>query len=272
MTIKEEKIRMENEEKDTVAAVDTAKEEKTFTQTELEKLISERLKRERKNIAAFSEIRDIIDGLRENGVIKSASYADAAKELGMRLQNTQKNTYETEETDSGNEKEALSAAAPDFEEEESAKTEKDEGILNAEEEKETDFNAEFEKMTASELLSLAKSYENGEMLKDISTKSFTIFAKDRKGSVKEIYDAYVGFKKEFSPEKYEKPVKSGEKDEENAPEIYDERELSGFASGAISDFPLNLSKRQMDIARENGMSFREYSELLESIPHKLPKN
>ncbi|MCR5353361.1 MAG: hypothetical protein K6D98_03560, partial [Clostridiales bacterium] len=93
---------MENEEKDTVAAVDTAKEEKTFTQTELEKLISERLKRERKNIAAFSEIRDIIDGLRENGVIKSASYADAAKELGVRLQNTQKNTYETEETDSGN--------------------------------------------------------------------------------------------------------------------------------------------------------------------------
>ena len=265
---------MENEieRKDTVIAGDTAKEEKTLTQTELEKLISERLKRERKNVAAFSEIREIIGELKKSGAIKSASYADAAKELGTRLQNTRANPSETERAETGNEKEALSAAAPDFEETDSAKTDENEGILNAEEEKESDFNAEFDKMTASELLSLAKSYENGEMLKDISTKSFAAFAKDRKGSIKEIYDAYVGFKREFLPEKYEKTAKSDENEEENGADLYDERELSGFASGVISDFPLNLSKRQMDIARENGMSFREYSELLGSIPQKLPKN
>ncbi len=255
-------------EENTVSAVKEAaeEEEKTFTQTELEKLISERLKRERKNMEAFSEIRSIIGELKENGDITGVSYKDVAKELAERLhQNARMDFVDNEKTDEETEK-ALSAAAQN-----SAESENDTQITRADEEKETLGNTEFGKMTVSELLDFAYQYGNGEVLKDISEKSFELFARNRKGSAKEVYDAYLDFKKSFAP-KNEAKTEIMPENYETQPENYDERELSGFSSGAVSSFPVNLSKRQMDIARENGMSFREYSELLESIPHKLPKN
>ena len=55
--------------------------EKKFTQEELEKLISERLKRERKNNAAISALKKTLDVMSDSGFIKSGSYSLMAEEL-----------------------------------------------------------------------------------------------------------------------------------------------------------------------------------------------
>lgn len=56
-----------------------------FTQRELEKCIGERLIRERRNNASLENIKKLVDGLCERGILNADSYAEAERELCEKL-------------------------------------------------------------------------------------------------------------------------------------------------------------------------------------------
>lgn len=125
----------------------------------------------------------------------------------------------------------------------------------------------FANCTVSELYELAKEYPEENVAEDILSDAFRIFSEQRTGSAKEIYSLYLELKRSF-----EKSIKTtntintnparGLSGQEN------KRAYSGYAqAGVHRDVSSGLTGRQMQIARDSGMSYREYAELLASLPH-----
>lgn len=65
--------------------------EKMFTQQELEKLIGDRIKRERKCLSALSELKEFLKFLKEKEILKEKSYPALAKELMQIVLQTEEN-------------------------------------------------------------------------------------------------------------------------------------------------------------------------------------
>ena len=123
---------------------------------------------------------------------------------------------------------------------------------------------EFLECTVAELYEISESFPEQNIMEDISSESFKIFAKGHtKASPKQIYSDYVALKNEFSkrlPKKEDTArVISGQENGTRAHSGFDT-----YSSGR--SVMCGLTKRQMEIARENGMSYREYEELLDSVP------
>lgn len=325
--------------------------EKKFTQEELEKLISERLKRERKNNAAISALKKTLDVMSDSGFIKSGSYSLMAEELTRLLrQNLAQNHISAAPsamvsvnpdgynfiTDDDSEKNA--GQVPDDDESEQNPhgnglkhvsqnkmyTEKADSIIETngmifENSGTTNENAgtaldkantplenediKDTKVPASSgivpesvgehagartfspeifgvLYELKERFPENDVAHDVTSKEFELFAKGKSADISEIYKDFLCFKAHYSDNntgfpsntvRASEPVLSRKDIPASDKNSYEfdgtSRGYSGFSGGApLADYSKMLTKRQMDIAKQSGMSYREYANLLQSIP------
>lgn len=223
------------------------KEQKTFTQDELEKIISERLARERKNNFHLSELKGLLDKLKDMGEIKEDSYALMADELILRQKNIKYDDGENttgevllEQTHEDSKDDALLCETKDeISKEQNADTKDGESI--------------FKDSSIQTLFELCEEYPMQNVAKDILSPAFKIFAEGRNGNAKDIYASYLKFLSaaEEKPSFVSRP---------------DPRTLSSYSDTAAQTTLPSLTRHQMDMARESGMSYREYAELLNSVP------
>ena len=325
--------------------------EKKFTQEELEKLISERLKRERKNNAAISALKKTLDVMSDSGFIKSGSYSLMAEELTRLLrQNLAQNHISAAPsamvsvnpdgynfiTDDDSEKNA--GQVPDDDESEQNPhgnglkhvsqnkmyTEKADSIIETngmifENSGTTNENAgtaldkantplenediKDTKVPASSgivpesvgehagartfspeifgvLYELQDRPPEDDEAHDVTSKAVERFAKGKSADISEIYKDFLCFKAHYSDNntgfpsntvRASEPVLSRKDIPASDKNSYEfdgtSRGYSGFSGGApLADYSKMLTKRQMDIAKQSGMSYREYANLLQSIP------
>ncbi len=325
--------------------------EKKFTQEELEKLISERLKRERKNNAAISALKKTLDVMSDSGFIKSGSYSLMAEELTRLLrQNLAQNHISAAPgamvsvnpdgfnfiTDDDSEKNA--GQVPDGDESEQNPhgnelkhvpenkkyTENADSIIETngmifENSGTTNENAgtaldkantplenediKGTKVPASSgivpesvgehagartfspeifgvLYELKERFPENDVAHDVTSKEFELFAKGKSADISEIYKDFLCFKAQYSDNNTGFPsntVRASEPEFSHKGNLTSDknsyefdgtsRGYSGFSGGApLADYSKMLTKRQMDIAKQSGMSYREYANLLQSIP------
>ena len=325
--------------------------EKKFTQEELEKLISERLKRGRKNNAAISALKKTLDVMSDSGFIKSGSYSLMAEELTRLLrQNLAQNHISAAPsamvsvnpdgfnfiTDDDSEKNA--GRVPDNDESEQNPhgnelkhvpenkkyTENADSIIETngmifENSGTTNENAgtaldkantplENEDIKGTKapvssgivpesvgehagartfspeifgvLYELKERFPENDVAHDVTSKEFELFAKGKSADISEIYKDFLCFKAQYSDNNTgfpsntvqgSEPVLSRKDIPASDKSSYEfdgtSRGYSGFSGGApLADYSKMLTKRQMDIAKQSGMSYREYANLLQSIP------
>ena len=325
--------------------------EKKFTQEELEKLISERLKRERKNNAAISALKKTLDVMSDSGFIKSGSYSLMAEELtrllrqnlaqnhisaapsamvsvnpdgfnfitdddsekndgrvpdndepeqnphGNELKHVPDNKMYTEKADSiietngmifeknGTTNEisgtALDKANTPLENEDikGTKVPASSGIV-PESVGEHAGARTFSPEIFGVLYELKERFPENDVAHDVTSKEFELFAKGKSADISEIYKDFLCFKAQYSDNNTgfpsntvqgSEPVLSRKDIPASDKNSYEfdgtSRGYSGFSGGApLADYSKMLTKRQMDIAKQSGMSYREYANLLQSIP------
>ncbi len=242
--------------------------EKTFTQSQLEALISDRLKRERKNAEALRSVKDLLTNLTNSGKLKSSSYSDMAAELIELLSDKKDGTEETE-TAVGNvsdvsEENQSATVAEIVSDDEHCDGNAQTHALHHEktQEPEQENSCDFA-LTADVARAIKRAYPECDIGELLCQGTFEVFSKGRSGSPEEIYKDYLTFLTAI----------------ENREGNIERRMFADTASTSFSasdkaycsDGSEGLSKRQMEIARQNGMSYREYAGLLSSIPHPAKK-
>lgn len=282
-TISEDKIHADAAGNNGIENKDKA--QKLFTQAQLENLLCERMKRERKNARSLNSLKTVLKQLRSNGILDSDSYSDMADELCRRLgsltqkederqngtsdeqsKNTDKNVQsvkcddavlnvQPQNTGENAENTIYAPGAENRENEACAEKEQDAATVAVGQ------NAGETSVSISDLFELKERCPNADVGKIFTDKAFFEFSKGRSGSLCERYLGYLGFMS----------LVSGRESVQN-----DRSDYSGAASTAFSsdgkayahDYSERLTRRQMDIAKNAGMSYREYGELLDSIPSK----
>lgn len=244
---------------------DGQKEEKVFTQAQLEEIIAQRLSRERKTNDSLVSLKKLLKSASEKGILKGTSYAEMAAELGERL-SLSKNSVRDEgiaenPTDDNVEKSHLEG------EKEALSDGEDRGISgadeNAEEKDVANDNGENEAdgnmaQAFVKMLSAIKAKNSPQNVEKLFTGNlFESFAKGRRGSVEEIFDDFCRFMSVAMPGERENV-----RDEDES--YYSSTAFSAHSGRSADAF--GLTKQQMEIARSSGMSYREYASLLEAIP------
>ena len=124
------------------------------------------------------------------------------------------------------------------------------------------------------LYALADRFPENDVARDVTSKAFRLFAAGKSGDITSVYEEYLAFRKAAAAEQIRKEVQSP-----SAPETSEDeqkcdvtktasRSFSGFPGGTPPvDYGAARTARQMLIARQSGMSYREYAELLHSVPH-----
>lgn len=143
--------------------------------------------------------------------------------------------------------------------------EENEGAEDFEESEESEEPKEvsgFENCKVKDLYELSEQFPKENVMQDIASESFRIFAKGRTEAPEQIYSEYLNLRRSFEKAMSDTTSARGITGQEKSTRAY-----SGFDGAGIHRNPTSgLTKRQMQIARESGMSFREYAELLESVP------
>ena len=260
-------------------------EEKLFTQAQLETLISERMKRERKNARALNSVKDALKSLQERGIISKGSYSDMADELCARLGRLSENSAADKGAENAGESfdEVEKLTVPENTELALPDGLRDDGEYagEAEQEPATEENVNIEAsdspasaapddggdvtVSAKELCRIKELYPNADINGIFSDRAFQNSSNGRRGALREISTDYVSFLSEVS--------------EKLSDGFGSRRDYSGAASTAFSSdakaygdsYSERLTRRQMDIAKSSGMSYREYGELLDSIPRSPKK-
>ena len=294
-----------------------ASKQKLFTQAQLETLLSERMKRERKNARALNSVKELLKQCKQNGIIAPGSYSDMAKQLTERLGKLevsssevtpQKNepfdetthkalsnpvcdSEEVSEVESAVDYESVSQNSHEdentYEGETTDENKSDDGENTDESFEETQDGEQVSKtgvqgdenpvavgqedvgemrVCAKDIFDLKNDFPDADINEIFSDGTFRDFAKDRRGNLRGIYSDYISFMQKVSG--------AGEYDGAKR------RDYSGAASTAFSsdskayttDYSQRLTRRQMDIANQSGMSYREYGELLNSIPASPKRN
>lgn len=114
---------------------------------------------------------------------------------------------------------------------------------------------DFASCTLAELYKIAEAFPEENVAADIMSDGFRVFTEGRRGDPCELYGGYLKLKKCFQDNNAQK---------EHTPK--DERRgYSSFGSSSAKSPSSSLTRRQMDIAKASGMSYREYAELLDGI-------
>lgn len=109
------------------------------------------------------------------------------------------------------------------------------------------------------LYELVARFPDERVAEDVASEPFRLFATGKKGDVAEVYADYLAFRKATGNVGSTNNIpKESERTQANS--------FSAFGGAALPDYGRALSARQMQIARESGMSYREYAELLEAVP------
>ena len=263
---------MNEEEKTTItddpAAVsadkNTSHEEKRFTQKELDQLVSERLTRERKNNACLEQLRTAIDKLRTDGVIKSSSYSDVVAEILSRCPSEN----ETEETETNPRPVTNAALSQDQPVSDELSNTTDASAPAAESPNgEEPVTNPLHSMTLDELYALSARFPHEAVASDVLSDGFRAFIDGRSGTPADVYGAFLRVKHALTPHAADSESEKDDLPVVPAPQVY--RGSSAFGTDAYGDNLPNLTRQQMELARENGMSLREYAALLGSIPTRV---
>lgn len=215
-------------------------EEKMFTQSQLDKFVSERIARERRNNEGLMSVKQLLKVIASKGIVKQGSYADMAKQLVDKITSSSTENEKTSGPEARETAEISAAADAD----KNIYAENINGGKN--EEKQEGF---------VEILSKIKAkYPEETVEKMLSGNMFEHFARGKSGSPEEIFDDYYEF---FT-------AMSGDTSKNQAPELAS----TAFSCHSGTICGTNLTKQQMEIAKSAGMSYREYSDLLESIPKR----
>lgn len=224
-------------------------EEKMFTQSQLEEIISERLGRERKVNESLLSVKQLLRTASEKGLIKGASYAEMAKELAERLRDKPENNVSTEEVPECGQKEETCTVADVHGEKNAVEVD---GGNDGKEAKEA------EKSFMEVLCEIKQKYPGDAVEKLLSGNLFESFAKGRNGSVTDIFGDFYSFMSKIDTNK----------SESFATETNDYASTAFSSQSGTAKESAGLTKQQMDIAKSAGMSYREYALLLESIPKR----
>ena len=225
---------------------ETDKEERMFTESELEAVVRERLKRDRKVNEELLSVKKLLKEAGEKGLIRGTSYAEMAKSLEEILMSrgSENKAADTQEALPENNENTSSAA-----EEDGKNDVADDG------EKTSEAGMEFFGI----LSQLKKKYPTADEL--LSGGGLSKFAKGRSGSAEEIFDDYYEFMSCLEEET--KGAATGHA-------ALSSTAFSSSSSGADTTF--GLTKQQMEMAKSEGLSYREYAHLLENVPRKARKN
>ncbi len=261
--------------------------EKTFTQSEVEKLINERIKRERKVNQSLLPVRQLLRKMADEGVVEGESYSEIARLLVSKLQKIDGGV--SKEADGGqgacgidspsemqeNEQEEGKEDACEQENLSQARDDAQKGGEGTEvsesDVKEKKTSTQQVSMTFSDIMSLKEKYPDADMNLLFDGGRFERFARGKSSSLEEIYDDYCAFLSEFSPTS---AATYGRENEEAYARAYGDVQLASTAfsshsgTSPVSD---GLTKQQMEIAKSAGLSYREYAELLSSIPKSVPR-
>ena len=162
------------------------------------------------------------------------------------------------ETEKAEDVELPEEAEVEAEETKEPSKEADTEVKEAEAQQKKSPEKSFGEYTVDELYALAEEHPSEDVTSDIMSEPFKIFAKQRRGSMGDTYSEFLAMKKAF-----EKAVPARGKSGQD-----EKRAYSGFGDAPSRDPSAGLTRRQMEIARDAGMSYREYAFLLESLPDK----
>ena len=126
------------------------------------------------------------------------------------------------------------------------------------------------------LYALAGQFPEQDVARDVTSKAFRLFAAGKHADVAQIYEDFLAFRQASAQENLPSaavPNGEGVSEESVLPNgavpSGITREYSTFSGGtAVPDYGVTLTARQMELARESGMSYREYAALLASVPSK----
>lgn len=244
------------------------KGEKSFTQAQLENLISERLKRERKNNESLSEVKVLLSKLSDDGVLESKSYSDMAKELCARLNSGSnedaKSDFQPEENSVGNTSLPLSDADISDEKDEEVLAENQTQDQKGTEQKTSEEQEQKDEDMMLEILHFKKNFPDTDINSLFENKAFLAFSKGRRQNLCSLYGDYISFMSALYGD--------GQKSERREDSESFSTSFSARSKSYGNDYSGILSKRQMEIAKSEGMSYREYAELLSNIPSKKNVN
>ncbi|MBP3580810.1 MAG: hypothetical protein J6K12_06145 [Clostridia bacterium] len=282
----------------------TDAEQKLFTKQQVEALITDRIKRERKINESLLPVKQLVKTLSAKEQFKGKSYSEIAQKLVNVLSDFNANDGVCERCDSGTEDKKTEAseknplvkesciddtgcvAAQSVGNDENLREvnhgqqneEKEEKGVQAYEqvsqggndivkEKENDSLSEDGFVEISGLCEFKKKYPAADMNKLFDSDMFQSFAKGKKQSLMDICEDYCRFLSAFDRKN---PDFEQQPHEDNF--SYEQRRSSPMSSTAFSSHsgtsPVSdgLTKQQMEIAKSAGLSYREYAELLSSIP------
>lgn len=280
----------------------TAKEEKLFTQKQLEEIINDRIKRERKVNEALLPVKQLLKQFASKEKFKGKSYGEIAESLVSALTEKERKNYEEEKigVDDGIKEPENQLIAESCQE---GETEKENVITQTCEvsenvrdtvhgenvqENETDLSAqefvneerenkqglahneqhenEDGKSQMDMLIAFKQTHPEADMNMLFDGNLFKSFAKGKNASLSEICEDYC----EFLSALRSSGKTELSKDEDDFG--FTGRNDTGMASTSFSSVsataPVSagLTKQQMNLAKEGGLSYREYAELLSSIP------
>lgn len=271
--------------------IQSTKNEKTFTQSQLEEIISERLSRERRVNESLSDVKKLLKGAAQKGLLKGTSYAEMARELVSKLseetegaveKNTREHTEVPEKTVSETEEAAFSEddrvgeqnqenvgipedenfAAADAKEHDAQSGTVSDSTLSKES---TQRKEEGDVMKGFfEILSEIREKHGKEGVEKLmQAELFESFAKGRSGSIGDIFSDFCSFMDALGTGNA-----AADKTEAQGDRIDSDFSSTAFSAHSASTVSAkdSLTKQQMEIARSAGMSYREYAELLGSIP------
>ena len=219
-------------------------EKKMFSQEKLEEILKERLQRERKQTESLTAVKNLLKEISRLGIIKANSYSEMSKQLIELLNNgkaQQDEAFAQSETSFVAEKDgdtAIDTAG------QADGNEKNEGEQNF----------------FAVLSNIRNKYSDSAVEKLLSGDLFEKFAKGRNGRIEDIFDDYYGFMSMIDTKK------EAEKTDEDGNSDFASTSFSSYSG--VSDSGTNLTKQQMEIAKSAGMSYREYANLLDSVPKK----
>lgn len=246
-TVKKEEVEIKSEQKPECGIDDTKEETgeiKMFSQEKLEEIIRERLQRERKQNESLADVKNLLKEFSKAGILKSASYSEMSKELAeiLKNQNMQQNTdFVQNDTSFVAEKDGDTVGNTAGQNDGNEKSEAKQGFFEV-------------------LSNIREKYPDSMVEKMLAGNLFEKFAKGREGKIEDVFDDFYGFMSMIDAKKNSQNI--------------DEKENSNFASTSFSSYSglpdagTNLTKQQMEIAKSAGMSYREYQNLLESVPKR----
>ena len=223
--------------------------EKVFTERELERQIEKRLRRERQKNADLDKVRGLLTGLRESGVIKSGSYAGMLAELAGIVPRAADGSCPVPESGKLPPAEAV---LPD-----------DDGVMpsgaprEGAEQEEKEACSAVSSLTLADVRALGEQYPGRDVASDLLSEAFSLFADGRRGTPAEVYAGYLRFRGAIGDGAVSS-VSSAQKGTERVGGA-----VFANAAGARGDY---LTARQKEIAKSAGLSYREYAEMLASVP------